>query len=402
MNILILTSVYKDPSLGFSDRSTNIVNSFVKEWVKQGHSVVVIHNSHSYPRIIYQIPNRIKNLFEARMGFPILDYEAVRKKKYMDNGANVYRIPVKKYIPHSKPSNHIIKNQIKKIVSILSKINFKPDIITAHWASPQMEIISDLKKTYMCRTAIVLHGTGYLESKNYNAFDYLPHIDAIGARSMSQAIEIKKILGLNKLPFVCYSGIPNEYLEKYSLNLNKFKNIDEWRITFVGRLVGYKNIDSIIMALSSIRGIKWKLNIVGDGGKRKELEDLSKKLGCSDRVIFWGRVPRNTVMKILKETHIFAMISTNEVFGLVYLEAMAASCITIASEKGGVDGIIVNKKNGYLCAQGDSETLNDILIKIMTLSVTEIKNISSNAYKTASEFTDSFVAKQYLKSIKKY
>jgi len=39
------------------------------------------------------------------------------------------------------------------------------------------------------------------------------------------------------------------------------------------------------------------------------------------------------------------MISTDEIFGLAYLEAMAASCITIASKDGGVYGIIVDGKN---------------------------------------------------------
>ena len=39
MRILMLTSVYKDEFLGNKDTSTNIVNSFVKEWKKQGLTV---------------------------------------------------------------------------------------------------------------------------------------------------------------------------------------------------------------------------------------------------------------------------------------------------------------------------------------------------------------------------
>lgn len=402
MNILILTSVYKDPSLGTSDRSTNIVNSFVKEWVKQGHSVLVIHNSHSYPRIIHQIPKRIKKFLEARMGFPILDYEAVRKKTYIDNGASIFRVPIKKYIPHSKPNNYIIKKQTKIINDIISRLNFKPDVITGHWVSPQLELISELKKTYDCRTAIVLHGTGYLGSRNYNVNDYLQNIDSIGARSTSQAIEIKKILGLNKLPFVCYSGIPDEYLEKYSLNLEKFNDIDEWRITFVGRLVSYKNIDSIIRALSTINTIKWKFNIVGDGGEMKKLKELTEELDCSDKVKFWGRVSRDTVMDILKETHIFSMISTNEVFGLVYLEAMAASCITIASKKGGVDGIIRNEFNGYLCEQENNDELNKILMHIMNTEYNKLIDIAEKGYNTVINYSDNNVAVDYLNNIVNY
>ena len=60
MRILMLTSVYKDEFLGNKDTSTNIVNSFVKEWKKQGHEVLVIHNSHCYPRVIHEIPEKLK------------------------------------------------------------------------------------------------------------------------------------------------------------------------------------------------------------------------------------------------------------------------------------------------------------------------------------------------------
>ena len=36
MRILVLSSVYRDESLGRVDTSTNVVNLFVREWNKQG------------------------------------------------------------------------------------------------------------------------------------------------------------------------------------------------------------------------------------------------------------------------------------------------------------------------------------------------------------------------------
>ena len=54
------------------------------------------------------------------------------------------------------------------------------------------------------------------------------------------------------------------------------------------------------------------------------------------------------------------MISSNEVFKLVYLEAMAQGCIVIASKGGGFDGINVDGQNGFLCEPGDSEQLESI------------------------------------------
>ena len=399
MKILMLTSVYKDQSLGNKDTSTNIVNSFVKEWTKQGHEVIVIHNSHCYPRFIHEIPAKLKKSLASKMGFAISDYNAVMTKEFLDNGVKVFHLPIKKFIPHSHPAMGAITKQVSKIITILRKENFKPDVITGHWASPQMEIISELKKVYNCKTAVVLHGTGYINSKKFNAAEYLKNIDSLGARSLSQAKQIKDILQLKKLPFVCYSGVPDEYLKEYKLNLDKYKNIKTWEITYVGRLVSYKNIDATINALSKIQDVNWRFNIVGDGASRTELEELVRKLNLTEKVHFLGRVSREQVMKILKDTHIFVMISTNEIFGLVYLEAMAASCLTIASKNGGVDGIIKCEKNGFLCEEGNNIELHSILNSIIQKEVNEISNIVEMGYKTAREYSDSEVARVYIKNI---
>lgn len=399
MRILMITSVYRDESLGNTDTSTNIVNSFVKEWKKQGHEVLVIHNSHCYPRVVHYIPKKLKKSLAAKMGFAIADFSAVKRKDYQDNGVKIFRLPIKKYIPHSQPSFGVIKRQVSRIAAILKKEEFEPDIITGHWASPQMEIISELKTLYHCRTAVVLHGTGYIGSSKFETIKYLANIDALGARSLSQAKQIKELLHLEKIPFVCNSGVPDEYLENYSLNTDKYTEIKTWKITYVGRLVSYKNIDATIKALSQIEDVNWEFNIVGEGASRAKLEELAQKLNCADKVHFWGRVSREKVMQILNDSHIFVMISKNEIFGLVYLEAMAASCLTIASKDGGVDGIIINEKNGFLCSEGNYYELNRIIEDIIKSDSGALQTIVEDAYRTVQEYTDYKVAEKYLKII---
>ena len=105
------------------------------------------------------------------------------------------------------------------------------------------------------------------------------------------------------------------------------------------------------------------------------------------------------VQNKLRESDCFVMISENEVFGLAYLEAMAAGCITVASLGGGVDGIIESEKNGYLSEQGNSEKLGELLNKIYSLSSTDVERIRENAAETVRAFTDSRVAEKYLQDI---
>jgi len=401
MKILILTSVYKDDSLGNRDTSTNIVNSFAREWATAGHEVLVVHNAHCYFSLIHNIPACIKKIMASRMGFMIADYDAVCYKEYDDYGVKVYRLPIKKYIPHCSPGDKTIIDQVRKIDNILKKEHFVPDIITGHWASPQMEIIAKLKDMYHCPTTVVLHGLGYINDSKFNAKRYLPYIDHIGARSVFQSEKIKKLLKLDDLPFVCYSGVPDNYIGKYELNVDKFNNIKKWRFSFVGRLVKYKNIDAVIRALTELDGIDWEFDVVGDGAAKNELELLARHLKCSDRVNFHGKVSRDKVMEILNDTHCFIMISTNEIFGLVYLEAMAASSITIASKYGGIDGIIYDCFNGFLSEEGDYKKLSQKLKNIVSMPTEEIKNVVVNGYNTANNYTDKKVAEYYLEKIKK-
>lgn len=396
MRILVLSSVYRDESLGRVDTSTNVVNLFVREWNKQGHEVVVIHNSHCYPKIVHKIPKKVKKMLASKMGFEISDYEAVKEKEFMDYGVKIFRLPIKKFIPHCKPSNNIIEKQVNRIIEILEKENFKPEVITGHWASPQMEIISKLKMKYNCRTAIVLHGVGYIGSSGYRIKDYLKNIDLLGARSLSQSRRLKDILKLEQLPFVCSSGIPDEYIDSYKLNTEKYNDIKTWRITYVGRLVSYKNIDSTIRALSEIKDINWEFNIVGEGAQYCELEKLARSLNCIERIHFFGHIQRNEVMQILKDTHIFVMISKDEVFGLVYLEAMAASSLVVASRNGGVDGIIVDNENGFLCTEGDTKELKGILMNIMDKDKESLKHIVAKGYESVKDYSDYKVAERYL------
>ena len=399
MNILVLTSVYKDISMGSRDGSTPIVNTFAQGWVKLGHKVIVIHNCHCYPNIVHNLPKSIKQNLASKLGFPIPDIDLVAEKNYDDNGVKVYRLPIKKYVPHTSPGERTLKKQAKLIEKKLIKEGFLPDAIIGHWASPQMEIISELKKRYNCRTAVVLHGTGYVNSPKFHVERYLPYIDRIGARSLFQAKEVQRILNLKEQPFICYSGVPDEYLACYNLNTEKFKDRKVWKFAYVGRLVEYKNIDATIKALASINDFEWELNIVGEGAMRAELEALAKELKCSTRVHFLGKIPRDEVMKVLSDTNCFVMISNNEIFGLVYLEAMAASCITIASRNGGIDGIIKDEANGYLCEQGNSDELVQIIEKVRTLNHNEITNLVSEGYRSAKACSDTAVAKEYLKNI---
>ena len=97
----------------------------------------------------------------------------------------------------------------------------------------------------------------------------------------------------------------------------------------------------------------------------------------------------------MREVDIFILPSKNETFGMVYLEAMASGCITVCSKGDGVDGIIKDSINGFLC-----DDVEQVFERIMKF---EDKNwILENSYNTIRNYTDLIVANHYLKNIGVY
>lgn len=96
----------------------------------------------------------------------------------------------------------------------------------------------------------------------------------------------------------------------------------------VGRLDArerYKGQDRVIRALPSLRARHPDVVylISGEGDDLSRLEALAQKAGVSDAVRFLGHVPREALPDLYRAADLFALPSTREGFGIVFLEAMA-------------------------------------------------------------------------------
>ena len=98
------------------------------------------------------------------------------------------------------------------------------------------------------------------------------------------------------------------------------------------------------------------------------------------------------------KSEIFLMPSSPEGFGIVYAEAMHNKCITIGTKNEGIDGFIINGKNGFL-VNTDEEEITNLIDKIYKNEY-NLQNIRDNAYKTVEKLTWEQNAKNYLKLLK--
>lgn len=398
MKILILTAVYPRPDAPKQSTATRVIQYFAAEWKKSGHDVVVVHTANRLLRPIYSLPEKIKNKIKAKTGFEVPDVSITREASYEMEGIRVFRKSLFKLVPQRLHSDRVIARCAESIRRSLDEIDFTPELIVGHWASPNAQLLAALKSHYSCPNALVFHGAEYAVKFPKRIAAALTRVDRIGARSAAIAGELVERLSLPERPFVCYSGIPDGYAAQMAeAPLRKFDQVT--RFFYAGTLMARKNVDAILRALATHRARPWTLDVVGEGDCLSELQALADKLEVTDRVCFHGRLPRERVLEMMHEADVFTMISRNEAFGLVYLEAMAAGVLTVGSRDEGIDGVIADGENGFLCRAGDDAALAAIYGRIFDMTPEERRTVAQHAKETAMQMTDSAVAERYLSDL---
>jgi glycosyltransferase involved in cell wall biosynthesis len=167
-------------------------------------------------------------------------------------------------------------------------------------------------------------------------------------------------------------GVPPDRIEVIpnGVSLKEFEGVkvrkpEKPRIIYLGRLVGYKHVEDLLVAFSKLR-LDAELYIVGEGEKRTELEKLAKQLGIEGKVTFTGFVDESRKIKLLKSSHLFVLPSTTEGFGISLLEAMASGVPFVASEieplletSGGKGGLFFKPRDCSDLANKISQLLED-------------------------------------------
>jgi len=241
-------------------------------------------------------------------------------------------------------------------------------------------LVSLLAGYYRAKSSIVFHHDCTLQNiKKYHLKKTVNGIGAIGARSILEAKQIQVDLKLEKLPFVCYSGAPNDAVDAAEKECHKMDFQYGIRHIYVGSLIKRKHLDTTIKAFVSVKGPNDTLTVIGGGPEEQSLKNLTKTVDKTGSVQFLGRISRSQVLEEMKEAQIFTLISDRETFGMVYIEAMLQGCLVIASKGGGFDGIIMDGVNGFLCNPGDKDMLKAIYKKIQTLSESERNTIGQNS-----------------------
>ena len=129
----------------------------------------------------------------------------------------------------------------------------------------------------------------------------------------------------------------------------------------------YKNIDRLMQALPPVfdRFPDAFSVIIGEGDDRARLERVSHDLGIAAKVLFRGRVSDDLLPSYYKNCDIFALPSTKEGFGIVFLEAMYYGKPCIGANWGGVPEVVANNHTGILVDSPSPANIQNALLRLL-------------------------------------
>ncbi len=178
---------------------------------------------------------------------------------------------------------------------------------------------------------------------------------------------------------------------KKELNIN----LSDPLIVSIGRVAKEKSIDVVIQQMPELlkKMPNAKLLIVGDGPKRKELQEQAAELGIGSSVIFAGFRPWETIGKYYQLGDVFVTASTSETQGLTYIEALAAKTPVVVKKDKSVEGLIKHGETGY-CFERDEDAAE--LLYYVLSNKEAARRAAEKGYETIDEFSSARFAKNVL------
>ncbi|MFA5934696.1 MAG: glycosyltransferase [Candidatus Paceibacterota bacterium] len=273
----------------------------------------------------------------------------------------------------------------------------KPEVI--HLNSSKMGFIGGLagRISGVKKIIFTAHGWAFNEDRNFlqKKILIILHILTIILSHKTIAVSdiVKKQIGnrFNKKIIVIKNGIAEiNFIDKKSARESLSIKILQKNQNVVDRLTGNPIWIGTISELHKNKGLEYAIEaiskvkeniifvIIGEGEERKKLEELSIKLGSSNKIFLIGKI--ENASSYIKAFDIFTLTSITEALPYVLLEAGKAELPVIASNVGGIPEIIENNISGILTSTKNSEEIKNSILQIIS-NTEKIKYLSHSLNK---------------------
>lgn len=282
-------------------------------------------------------------------------------------------------------TNHIIKKYKIDIIQIHNTVELKPFSVLSGRKNkvPVIWFAHDFWPLCGMRSFISPY-----DAMNNKLCDKVNVIKCIKCEGWKSYLRLKYVrFILNKADLAIAPGVKiKNIFENNGVLKNKWRIVKPWinteysasyediprkDILFVGSLLPYKGAWVAVEALKYIleKIPDAKLKIVGQDQEknniyRNKIEEIAKRDGVVNNIEFLGTMDKSQLIKEYQKSAVFVFPTIcQELFGLVWAEAMANGCPVVAADIGGVAEYV--KNYGVLFHQRDFKTLSEEVIRIL-------------------------------------
>lgn len=130
--------------------------------------------------------------------------------------------------------------------------------------------------------------------------------------------------------------------------------------------------------------------VVGDGEQEKEYDEKVDNLGLKKKIKKYKLLSQDQLVLIYNalDVFVFPTYRKSESLGLVGLEAMACKTLVVASDKYGPSSYMKNEENGLTFETLNVQNLYQVILKALSMSQSEKRQMTNKARMTAEEYSD--------------
>ena len=354
-----------------------LLGAVSEELVIQGHQVKIIC-LHAHHETFVNFPNR--KFIEEKISISIINDSV---------SFSFFKSP--------KINNELYKNIVNE---------FQPDIIHSHLFESELLAYSFIKSgiKYFSHAH---DNMVQLKKLNLNTFKTKSSIT-----NFYESIWLKRQYRKANANFIAISQDSLSYLKtnlsknhkknifslQNAINLKGFYNVEtkssSFSIVSTGNLVPKKGHLLLVNCASELknRGYNFKIEILGYGLMKDQLESKISELNLKNNVILAGNV--SNVNDFLSRADLYVHTATYEPFGLAIIEAMASNLPVVCTDGKGNRDLIQEGINGFMVWERDPKLLAD-KIELLINDEEKRNEMGTNARK----FSEGFGIEQYVQHL---
>jgi len=261
---------------------------------------------------------------------------------------------------------------LRAVVDLCGVIrNFKPDIVATH--SSKAGIVGRIAAR-LCGvpSTFTAHGWSFADGVPAKQRRLALFLERATARVSDRIIAVAnnerdfglqhKVAPADKIVTIHYgtedkaSAYPQKHKDSTSAS-------DPIRLTMVAGFRKQKDHQTLIKALAEIKSLPWKLDLLGDGELRSEIESAVRSADLQEHVRFHGAV--DNVTDFLHQTDILVLTTNWEGLPISTIEGLSFSLPVVATAVAGTKEQVIDGYNGITVERGDAPAVRSALVTLI-------------------------------------